>query len=82
MATVTPDGLAREARRRFVAATGRQWQHASLAHRHKWWREIEPQLRVEHGIAPDAIWCDGSWQPSGQLDLFDEPTDSPDGSEQ
>lgn len=72
MARVTPDGLAREARRRFVAATGQQWQHASLAQRRKWCGEIEPTLRAEHGIAADAVYRDGAWQPPGQLDLLGE----------
>lgn len=70
MSTISPDDLFRMARHRYLAATGQQWRHASLTQRRAWWRHSEPPLRAEHGIDPDAVWRNGTWQPGGQLVLF------------
>jgi hypothetical protein len=75
VSAMSPQGLERLARRRYVAHTGQQWQHALLETRRAWLREIEPVLRAEHGIAADAVWRDGAWQAAEQADLFpDLPT--------
>ncbi|SNR29189.1 hypothetical protein SAMN06265360_101318 [Haloechinothrix alba] len=71
MATApTPESLERVARRRYEAQTGNHWRHASPRQRRAWLRRIEPELRAEHGIAADAVYRDGTWQPAEQLDLF------------
>lgn len=71
MATApTPESLRRVARRSYEAHTGNNWRHASPRQRRAWLRRIEPALRAEHGIAADAVYRDGAWQPAEQLDLF------------
>lgn len=65
-----PEALQRWARRRYEAATGNDWRHASPKQRRAWLRRIEPVLRAEHGIAGDAVYRHRAWQPGDQLDLF------------
>jgi hypothetical protein len=68
--TVSPNGLKTLACRRFSEVTGKQWRHATPAERTTWLERTVPVLKAEHGIAADAVWIDGVWQPAGQLDLF------------
>lgn len=70
MSVISPEGLARLARRWYVATTGKQWRYASHDQRRRWWAHIEPLLRAEHGIATDAVYRDGDWHPPEQCDLF------------
>ncbi|RZQ64452.1 hypothetical protein EWH70_09495 [Amycolatopsis suaedae] len=58
-------------RRRHRAATGKQWRDVPLDQRRAWFARCEPEVRAELGIAADAVWRNGSWQPGGQADLFD-----------
>ncbi|UJW34223.1 hypothetical protein L3Q67_10905 [Saccharothrix sp. AJ9571] len=67
---VSPSGIELMMRRRHRAATGKDWRQVPLAERRSWFAEQEPQIRAELGIAADAVWANGSWQPAGQADLF------------
>jgi hypothetical protein len=59
-----PERLLRLARQRFEDATGRRWSEAGPTERGEWLVRIEATLRAEHGIAVDAVWCNGSWIPA------------------
>lgn len=69
VSTLTPRAIERLAIRRFTD-TGRSWAKAPAATRRAWLAETEPIIRVEHGIALDAVWHGGDWQAPGQADLF------------
>ncbi|HVV10552.1 hypothetical protein [Amycolatopsis sp.] len=70
MKTTTPAHLKTLAIRRYEAATGTRWRDATRTAQQTWLRETEPVLRKEEGIALDAVWRDGGWQPAEQIDLF------------
>lgn len=66
----TPAQLKTLAIRRYEATTGTRWREATDAAKRKWLAKTEPVIRAEEGIAADAVWRDGAWQPAGQTDLF------------
>jgi hypothetical protein len=70
MGAISGPTLQRLARARFQRETGRTWRDAPPEERRRWFRHIEPVLREEHGIAADAVWRQGTWQPAEQLGLF------------
>lgn len=79
MAAVSLPTLERLARARYQRETGHKWRDAPAEERRRWWAEIEPVLRAEHGIAADAVWQQGTWQPAEQLYLFADGEVSTDG---
>lgn len=70
MRTTTPARLKTLAIERYEASTGKRWSKASRSARETWLAKTEPLLRKEEGIAADAVWRDGAWQPAEQIDLF------------
>ncbi|WP_020418535.1 hypothetical protein [Amycolatopsis sp. ATCC 39116] len=60
--------------RRYETTTGKRWREADAEARSAWLAKTEPVIRAEEGIAADAVWRDGAWQPAGQTDLFSLPT--------
>ncbi|WP_435060633.1 hypothetical protein [Amycolatopsis thermoflava] len=66
----TPSQLKTLCIRRYEATTGQRWREATDAAKRKWLEKTEPVIRAEEGIAADAVWRDGAWQPAGQTDLF------------
>jgi hypothetical protein len=69
--STTPAKLKTLAIRRYEASTGQKWRDADRPTREKWLRDTQPALRAEEGIAADAVWRDGAWQPADQIDLFE-----------
>lgn len=77
---ISPAQVKALAIRRYEAATGERWRDADPGRRQAWLAETEPVIRAEEGIATDAVWRDGAWQPAGQTDLFtltDSDTEAP-----
>ncbi|AIJ20658.1 hypothetical protein [Amycolatopsis methanolica] len=68
----TPAQLKTLAIRRYETTTGRRWRDLTAVQRAAWLSKTEPVLRAEEGIALDAVWRDGAWQPADQIDLFAE----------
>ncbi|MDQ0378593.1 hypothetical protein [Amycolatopsis thermophila] len=66
----TPAQLKTLCIRRYEATTGTRWREATESQKQAWLDKTEPVIRAEEGIAPDAVWRDGAWQPAGQTDLF------------
>ncbi|GAB3580351.1 hypothetical protein GCM10027445_50500 [Amycolatopsis endophytica] len=66
----TPARLKTLAIRRFETTTGRRWREATETQKRTWLADTEPVVRAEEGIATDAVWRGGAWQPAGQADLF------------
>ncbi|OXM70740.1 MULTISPECIES: hypothetical protein [Amycolatopsis] len=69
----TPAQIKTLAIRRYEATTGRRWRETDPEARSAWLAETEPVIRAEEGVAADAVWRDGAWQPAGQADLFSLP---------
>jgi len=69
----TPAQLKTLAIRRYETTTGKRWREADTEARSAWLEKTEPVIRAEEGVAADAVWRDGAWQPAGQTDLFSLP---------
>lgn len=66
----SPARLKTLAIRRFEATTGKRWRETTEREKSAWLAKTEPVLRIEEGIAADAVWRDGAWHPADQIDLF------------
>lgn len=66
----SPAALKRLCIDRYETSTGERWRDLEPAARERWLAETAPAIRTEEGIAADAVWWDGAWQPAGQSDLF------------